>query len=251
MIIKKKMFWIMEALLLIAAGLFAFAMIGYGVIALVLCGAAAVAALYRLISCYAVKNPKSAKKLKPALTVLLLAGFALFCAAEIPVISSAHTDKDPEADYLIVLGAGVNGTVPSLTLANRLAAAKDYLDQYPEAKVVVSGGQGPGEDITEAECMRSWLEARGIAPERIIMEDKSTSTYENLVYSFSRIRDDGGTPEGKIAIASNDYHLYRAKYMARELGAEPVGIAARTPYPVLSANYFIREAAAVLLMWIM
>lgn len=244
-------FWTDEAVLLIASVFFAFVLVGYRTIALVFFAIALLKGIYRFIFIYSQKNEKKAKNVKTVLTSLVVLGLAVFTAAEIPVIRSAHTDKNPEAPYLIVLGAGVNGTEPSLSLLNRLEAAKEYLEKYPQAVAVVSGGQGPGEDISEAECMKRWLYSKGIPEERIIMEDKSFSTEENIANSLAKIDEHGGNADSPVAIVSSEYHLYRAKYIAREKGAEPLGVAAHTSYPVLMANYFIREAFAVLYMWIM
>ncbi|WP_249646204.1 YdcF family protein, partial [Lysinibacillus sp. D3C2_S12] len=88
------------------------------------------------------------------------------------------------ADYMIILGAKVKpGGVPSLSLKSRLEVAVQYLTIYPHVKVIVSGGQGPDEDRTEASVMKDYLEPNGIEASRIIIEDQSTSTYENLVFS--------------------------------------------------------------------
>lgn len=223
----------------------------YKTIGLAVLAVAVLLVLYKLLLAYSKKNAKTAKRMKAVLTTLLCVGLAYFIAVEVPIISSARTDKNPEAPYLVVLGAGVDGTVPSVSLSNRLAAALEYLQTYPETIAIVSGGQGAGEEITEAECMRTWLMNKGIAAERIITEDESTSTEENIANSLKKIRENGGDPSGKIAIVSSEYHLYRAKYMARELNAVPVGVAAHTSYPVLMINYFIREAFAVTALWIM
>lgn len=242
---KKSAFWTAEIILLAAAAFFAFAMVGYSTMALLLVAAAATVAVYRLIAVYGVRRPERAKCLRFALTVLLIIGLLGFTALEIPIVADARTDPEPEADYLIVLGAGVNGTVPSLSLLDRLEEALHYLEKYPEAKVVVSGGQGPGEDITEALCMALWLEGRGIDPDRIIQEDRASSTEENLKFSQELIRADGGDPNGLVAIVSSEYHLHRAKLMAEEFGMKPLGVAAATRMPVLMVNYFIREAFAL------
>lgn len=244
-------FWLAELALLIAAACFAFALVGYTTIAMALISVAVIIALYRLISAYSKKNAKRGKRLKTVLTSLVCLGLVCFIIVEIPIVKSARTDKNPEAPYVIVLGAGVNGTVPSLSLLNRLTAAKEYLETYPEAVAIVSGGQGSGEDITEAECMRQWLLKEGIPAERIIMEDKSFSTEDNIRNSIEKIREHGGDPLGRIAIVSSEYHLYRAKYIAHGLGSEALGVAGHTSYPVLMVNYFIREALAVTYMWIM
>ncbi len=144
--------------------------------------------------------------------------------------------------YVIVLGAGVNGTEPSLSLRNRLEAALDFLEKAPGAAAVLSGGQGPGEQITEAECMRRWLAARGVAPERLILETRAATTRENIEFSLALIEQrEGRRPDG-IAIVSSEYHLLRAKMQAKKLGvSDCAGVAARTTLPVLRVNYFIRE----------
>jgi uncharacterized SAM-binding protein YcdF (DUF218 family) len=248
---EKRRFLIIECALIAASAFFAFALVGYTVLALVLLFAAAVTALYRLLFAYSRKNARRARALRRALTGLLAAGLLWFAAVEVPIVAAARTDRRPEAPYLIVLGAGVNGVRPSLSLLNRLEAAKRYLEAWPETVAVLSGGQGPGEDITEAECMRRWLLDAGISGERLVKEAHSASTYENLENALALIAETGGDPGGRVAVLSSEYHLYRAKYLAKRLGADPVGVAARTSYPVLMVNYFIREAFAVTLLWIM
>ena len=121
--------------------------------------------------------------------ILVAAGFLVFLGFEIPVLLAARTDPDPARKYLIVLGAEVVGTKPSRSLNYRLNAAQDYLESYPESLCIVSGGKGDKEAISEAECMFRVLTERGIAAERILQEDRSTSTMENLSFSFALIRD--------------------------------------------------------------
>ncbi len=248
---KEVGFWLTELVLLLVFAVLSRVMVGYKTIALVLFAITVLVAIYRLLAIYASKKEKTAKILKTVLTSLVCLGLAFFAVIEVFVIGSAHTDKDPKAPYLIVLGAGVNGTVPSLALEYRLEAAKQYLDEYPESKAIVSGGQGEGEAISEAECMYRWLVEKSISADRIILEENSTSTQENLEYSLKVVRKNGGNPTGRVAIVSGEYHLYRAKYMAKELGADPLRVSAHTTYPVLMTNYFIREAFAVAYLWIM
>lgn len=185
------------------------------------------------------------------MTIILAIGMVYFIFVEIPVISSAHTDSNADAEYLIVLGAGVNGDKPSLSLKNRIDAAYDYLQQYPESIAIVSGGKGIGENISEADCMYNELTAMGISADRVIKEDKATSTRENFEYSFNIIRSLGKDPEETTAFVSSEYHLYRAKLIATGLGVENIkGVAAHTTYPVLMTNYFIREAFAITYYWL-
>ena len=179
------------------------------------------------------------------LTALALAAFVIL---ELPILRNARTDADPKADYIVVLGAQVRGTTPSWSMHDRLTAALDYLNAWPESKAVVSGGQGPDEGCSEAEAMQTWLLARGVAPERILLEDQSETTRENLTYSFNVIRSWGGDPAEGVGIVTSEYHLYRAKLMAEALGAKPIGVAARTELGIMRVNYFIREAIAAAYM---
>ena len=183
--------------------------------------------------------------------VLTCVGLAWFCFVESFIIRNAKTDAEPERDYLIVLGAAVYGDQPSLTLIRRLEGAVDYLDRYPDSVAIVSGGMGKGETITEAQAMRDWLISAGVDPARVIMEPKAASTEENLKNSFAIIRARGDEPQGKVAIVSSAYHLYRAKLFARKLGvADAAGVAAPWGYFFVMLNYFIREAFGVTHFWV-
>lgn len=180
-----------------------------------------------------------------ALSVLLAVCAVGFFLLELPVLRAARTDADPEADYLIVLGAKVNGTTPSHAMEDRLNAALHYLNDYPDAVVIVSGGQGDDEGVSEADAMAVWLRSKGIADERILLEDRSGTTRENLENSFDIIRSHGGDPADGVAIVTSEYHLYRARQIAAALGARPIGVAAETSIFAMRINYFIREGFAV------
>ena len=188
------------------------------------------------------------KPLKIIVIVITCIGLLYFCAVETLILSSARTDKNPERSYLVVLGAAVHGRTPSLSLENRLDGALTYLENYPESKVIVCGGQGKGEDISEAQCMKEWLIARGIAGERILTEDLSTSTMENLSNAMDIILAEGGSTDD-VAILSSCYHLYRAKQMAKSLGMNAVGVASPIGYPIYTVGMFIREAFGVTHLW--
>ena len=168
---------------------------------------------------------------------------------EIPIVKAAADRSKQDAPYVVVLGAAVYGTDPSITLQHRLEGAARYLDANPQAKAVVSGGQGEGEDISEAECMRRYLVEHGIAADRILLEDRSTSTKENLAFSKAVIEADGGDAS-RIAIISSAYHLYRAKRMASALGMDAIGVAGSDGYPIYMFGMYLREAAAVAKLWI-
>ena len=182
------------------------------------------------------------------LGVLVVLALAAFVLLELPILRDAKTDPDPEADYIVVLGAQVRGTEPSWSMHDRLIAALNYLNAYPASKAVVSGGQGPDEGCSEAEAMQTWLIAQGVAPERILPEDQSESTQENLSNSFAVIEADGGDVTRGVGIVTSEYHLHRAKLMAEALGAKPIGVAAKTELVIMRINYFIREAVAAAYM---
>ena len=190
------------------------------------------------------------KGLFRAVMVLVCIGFLYFCFVEYHIIREAGTDEDPKRDYLIVLGAAVYGDQPSLTLVRRMEGALEYLEAYPESIAIVSGGMGAGETVTEAKAMHDWLLDHGIPEERILQEDKATSTQENLAFSFEIIRNRGDEPDGNVAIVSSAYHLYRAKLMARNMEVEAAGVSAPWGYFFVMLNYFIREAFGVTHLWV-
>ena len=146
-------------------------------------------------------------------------------------------------DYMIVLGAGLLGDRISLTLKYRLDVAFDYLQDHPEVMVIVSGGQGPGENMTEAEAMTNYLMRRGIDKGRIIQEGQSTSTRENIAYSYALIEDlSDEVPD--VLLVSSRFHLLRAIRIAKEAGHDVDGIGASTLL-YLVPNYYFREMFAV------
>ena len=159
-------------------------------------------------------------------------------------IFSHYRDRgEPGLDVLVVLGAQVWGTQVSRSLQVRLEAALGYLKNNPETVAVVTGGQGSGEAIPEAEVMARWLIGHGISERRIRQEKESTSTRENLL--LARPLFPGEHP--RVGIVTSDFHLYRALEMARALYPDlfVCGVAAPSE-PVLQAHYLIREFLAVL-----
>ena len=149
-------------------------------------------------------------------------------------------------DYIIILGAKVKpGGVPSLSLKNRLDVAADYLHQFPHVKAIVSGGQGADEDRTEASVMYDYLIAKGIEHGRILQEDQSTSTYENLKFSKQLLPAD----VTGITIVSNDFHLKRATILAHKLDFQTDVLAAATP-KVVEQKSRLRERLALIKTYI-
>ncbi|MDR7870745.1 MAG: YdcF family protein [Tissierellaceae bacterium] len=134
--------------------------------------------------------------------------------------------------------------VPSPALLERLKVAKDYLTENEDVKVVVSGGQGEDEYIPEAEAMSNYLINNGINESRIIIENKSTSTFENLQFSLDTIREFDEKEDLDVLIVTNKYHLFRAKFLAKRLDMNPYGLPAKIPPTIVILSY-IREYFAV------
>ena len=180
--------------------------------------------------------------------VLVIGVLILFVIVEILIITNGYmlTSKVP-SDYLIVLGARVRGEIPSLELQNRLDKAYDYLITYPETRVILSGGQGPGEAITEAEAMRRYLQDKGIAKERMILEDASTDTMENLQNSFEML--DNQLEDAKVTVVTSRFHILRSKMIASSLGKKVEGLGSETLL-FLIPNYYLREFFAVIVEFI-
>lgn len=172
-----------------------------------------------------------------------LAFLIIFVIAEgCIILGSIYTPKPVnQPAYVIVLGTGIreDGT-PSLPLINRLEWSIAYAEEYPNTTIVVSGGQGRNEPIPEAQAMAQYLKDRGVDPERIIIEDKSTSTMENFRYSKELIGD-----HQEIAFITNDFHVFRSSILARRNGFKAYGYGTPTPGIVL-VNSYLREFFALI-----
>ena len=169
------------------------------------------------------------------LTVLV----GVLCAK---VISHLHDTPETPCRTVIVLGCQVRKTAPSLLLQYRVQAAADYLTAHPDAVAVLSGGQGSGEEISEAECMYRLLVQMGIDPARLYREEASRDTVENLRFSMALMAQAG--MEGPAVIVSNDFHICRALTIAEKLGLEAEGLAARS-LDYSRPAYVLREALAL------
>ena len=163
--------------------------------------------------------------------------FITFFITLIKIISNARLSATDE-DIVIILGCRVKGKKPSKALYSRCLSASKFLKANKNAKAILSGGQGKDEQISEAECMYGIMTAFGTDESRLIKEEKSTSTYENLLFSKEF------TDTNRIAIATSEYHIYRAKLIAKELGFSASAIPAKS-IPVLRVSYFTREVFGV------
>lgn len=182
------------------------------------------------------------QKFKVPIVTLFSIGLLLFVIIEGVIIMYGYSKPEKNGDYLIVLGAQVKGTTPSRALKNRLDTAIKYLMENDNTKVIVSGGQGNGEEISEAESMSRYLLAAGIDMQRIIKEDKSRNTYENLLFSKSLITE----PNPGIIIVTNDFHVFRALHIGKKLGFTKVSGLPAPSDDILIISYYVREFLAVI-----
>lgn len=180
------------------------------------------------------------RRLIKLLVAILLAGSVYITFLHTKIHTFSHREVLKKADYLIILGARVKGNVPSLALQYRIDEAANYLKENPMTIVIVSGGKGPGEDITEAAAMQTELIAQGIESSRIIIEDQSTTTEENIKYSKQLIPAD----KEKGLLVTNDFHIYRAVKIAEQYDLDIGGIPAKTPGVIIFKTY-VREYMAI------
>lgn len=197
--------------------------------------------------------------------ILIGIGFLLFIIVQAIIIHGGHQEAPEQADYLIVLGAKVNGTQPSLILKYRIDAAAEYLRNNPGTIAIASGGKGADEGISEAQCIYQGLVELGIDGDRILLEDRSTSTAENLTYSAAIIKEreassgSGAVPDTEdvesggsmtigetVVVTTTDFHLFRAVYSAKKSGYTQVyGNPAKSVWWLIPSNY-LREFFAVI-----
>lgn len=141
-----------------------------------------------------------------------------------------------------MLGARVNGAKPSYNLEKRIRKAYRYLNDNPKTRAVLSGGKGPGEDISEAQAMYTYLTELGIAKERLILEDKSVNTDQNLQYSRDKISDS----QAKVVVVSNQFQIFQGNPYCKEKGVYHVqGMGTGVKWYTVP-NMYVREAFAVL-----
>lgn len=190
-----------------------------------------------------IKKRKKAlpKAVRGVILFFILIGTVIFLNVEGLIISGFFESGEENLDYIIVLGAQMKESGPSNILQSRLDKAIEYLERNPETKVVVSGGQGSDEPMSEAEGMKRYLVQKGIAPERIFMEDRSVNTKQNLKFSSEYINIE----EETVGIVTSNFHIYRSVRLARKQGyANVCGIAAKSKTELLPAN-MLREFCSV------
>lgn len=199
--------------------------------------------LYILLSKF---NYRKHKWFRNFLLIGTAACLILFIVIESLILSEMGSDDRDQmpVDYVIVLGTGLKGTELSATLKDRLDASLPYIRANPQIPVIVSGGQGPGEDIPEAVAMAQYLIRNGVSKEQIIVESKSTTTKENLRFSQALLQD-RGVFKTNLMIVTSDFHMYRSKMLAKRIGFAPYGISSDSPTHLKPTN-MIREFLAMI-----
>ena len=238
--------WLVCGILAMMAFILKFCLPGYSFSALVCCCLIGIIAFYQVSRMLLPRFPKGMKLLRRIFTVCLIIGLLVVGITECIIIGASFGDPDVEVDYVVVLGAKVRVSGPSVSLWDRIYAAADYLEQHPDTIAVVSGGQGVDEPMSEAQCMYAELVALGIDPDRIWLENQATSTWENINFSLNLIEEKTGERPTKLGVLSSEYHLFRASLFADACNVEEfVGVPARTSRLSQAVNHFMREVAGV------
>ena len=175
------------------------------------------------------------------LSVCIAAGL-IFCTAMSVQMARTIASKPEQPHAVIVLGCKVRGTRPSAMLTRRLEAALSYLEAHPEVQCITSGGQGAGEDIPEGQAMKTWLVEHGIAESRILVEDQSKDTEENLKFSAAILAEQ--ELGNQAVIITDGFHEYRASLLAKQAGLETWAYSAYTK-PLYVPTYWVREWMAL------
>ena len=235
----KMRYWL-PALILAGLGVFCYAFVyGYQFTGILLCG------LGVLRFAFGILNLCRRKIFGIILSVCLCIGVIGMIATGVWIGGNLSGAEQPQAEYAVVLGAGVNGTEPSQSLCERIDAAESYAKEYPNAILILSGGKGDLENISEAQCMYEHLIARGIPANRLILEENATSTQENLQFSMKLIEERSGAVPEAVAVISSEYHLLRASLIAQKLDVQMLGYPAETENKLYFCNMFLREIFAV------
>ena len=218
---------------------------GYSFSALVCMVLIAIILFYTFMPLIGLKLPAFARLVTKLVTIVLILGLLVVGATEAVILHHSFGDPLASVEYVVVLGAKVNATGPSVSLWDRICAAYAYAREHPDTILVLSGGQGTDEPVTEAECMFRELYGLGIDPDRLWVEDQATSTWENLKFSLDLIEEKTGVRPAKIGVLSSEYHLFRASLFAKACDVEFVGIPAETSRWGQRINHFMREVAGV------
>ena len=237
--------WLSCGVLAVLAFFLKYCVPGYSFSALVCVCLIAVILFYTFMPVLGLKFPAFARIVTRVFSVCLIIGILVVGITEAVIIHKSFGDPKEEVEYMVVLGAKVNRDGPSVSLWDRICGAYEYMETHPDVIAIVSGGQGSDEPITEAECMYRELVFLGIDPNRIWIEDKATSTWENMQFTLNLIEERTGRRPTRLGVLSSEYHLFRASLFAKACDVEFVGIPAKTSRASQAINHFMREVAGV------
>lgn len=187
------------------------------------------------------RSKKAGKALLCLVCVIAIAVVAYCTTVSVWVLTYSKNDSDiPKNTPAILLGCMVEGEKPGKMLQKRINAAYSYLTDNPEAVCVLSGGKGKDENISEAQAMFNSLTEKGISPDRLIIEDRSADTKENISNSKALL----GKADS-VVIITTDFHQYRASIIAERNGLKPYSYSSKSGIFSLPTN-IVREWFSVL-----
>lgn len=202
------------------------------------------------------KTPRLHKVVSRTAAVIFVAALCVCLAASAQIASCYSDDAAPEDAVMIVLGCGlsyIDQTSPSLVMSRRLEAALAYLESHPETVCVLSGGQGPDEQRTEAAAMYDYLVSKGIDAGRLYKEEASTSTGENIAFSKQLMLAEGLISDGEeqnLIVVTDGFHQFRAQQIGKDNGFSCYTVSAKTPLGLIPL-YWLREIAGIVVqVWL-
>ncbi|MBQ6560656.1 MAG: YdcF family protein [Erysipelotrichaceae bacterium] len=182
-----------------------------------------------------------------ALSFMLLMMGISFIIIEAIIFSYALKPAENDADYVIVLGSQMREEGPSLDFKARLDSTYDYFIDHPDTMIISTGAKGPSEPVSEGQGGAEYLIRKGVPKEKILIEDQSYNTYQNLENAAKLISQEGEDPsDSRIVIVSASYHLYRAQLLAKKLGFDHVSCKGGHGLLILQPHYYTREFFALI-----
>ena len=187
---------------------------------------------------------------KRAMWYVLTPIIVFFLVVEVIIFSGFFEKPKEEPEYIVVLGTTVYEDGPCYLLRQRLKEAVKWANTYENAKIVVTGGQGETEPFTEgAEMKRYLIEELGVFKERILVEEASVNTYENMKFTGELLEKEDENfsyEKTSVLVVTNNFHMYRAMKIAKKAGYENVSGAPSGTYIYLFPHYMVREFCAIL-----
>lgn len=192
---------------------------------------------------------RSPGKLRVVLVSIFAVFMIFFLLVEGIILYYGSQKNQSKPDYIMVLGAGLRYDKISTSLQLRLNSSLELANKFKDIPIIVSGGQGSDEAMSEAKAMRDFLIENNIPENRIIMEDKSTNTYENFKFTKDKLKEFYNAKSFKITIITNNFHMYRSQLIAKKLGFTTYCYSSPS-HPYLTLNFHVREFLAVVKVWI-